>query len=693
VIWGLDFWSVKKKSISIKRELSWLQFNERVLQEAAFDRNPLIERVHFLGIFSNNLDEFFKVRYATLLRELKINKRNKTEREKSGRKLLEDVHDRVVQLQSRFDSLFESVKMELALNGIDFKNELQLSLYQKEYLKEYFDDEIRHHIIPIIIDDRSAFPSLNDNELYLIVEIVQRKSSSRVRALIEIPPGVNRFIQIPELDDAKNSVIFLEDVIRLNLRKIFGGYSIRSVKAYDIKVVRDAEYEVEKDFSKSVFDKISMSIQQRRQGQYVRLNFDRSMPKDLLQFLLKKTKISVQENIIAGGRYHNKRDLMNFPDFGRKELRFPKLQSISRNKCENLATLFSTLKKRDIVIHFPYERFSFLLDILRLAAIDPLVNTIRISLYRVAKDSHILHALINAAQNGKRVEALVEVQARFDEEHNLAITRVLIEGGVRVIPGVPGLKVHCKVFQISRKVNGKTERITHVGTGNFHERTARVYSDISVLTAHLEIGREVRRLFDFFESNYHRPIFKHLIVSPFNSRRRLTELIQEEVNKVKRKKAGLIFLKLNALVDDALIKKLLDAAEQGVKIKAIIRGVNLLIPKTTKQKKNIEIRSILGRFLEHSRIYVFGEGPSSTCLVGSADLMTRNIDYRVEVLLPIYSMDIRKEIQDFIDLQWSDFAICRTLSEENMNGYRNIESIGAQYDSQEEWYKKLKEGK
>lgn len=682
---------VKKKSISIKRELSWLQFNERVLQEAAFEKNPLIERVRFLGIFSNNLDEFFKVRYATLLRELKINKRNKSERERTGRKLLEDVHERVVQLQTRFDQLFDSVKRELALNGIDFKNENQISVYQKEYLKEFFDDEIRHHIIPIIVDDRSAFPSLNDNELYLIVDLLQRNKSGRVRALIEIPKSVGRFIQLPELDANRNSIIFLEDVIRLNLRKIFGGYSIQSVKAYDIKVVRDAEYEVENDFSKSVYDKISKSIQQRRRGQYVRLNFDRSMPDDLLKFLLKKTKISVQENIIAGGRYHNKRDLMNFPDFGRSDLRFQKLQSIQRNKCENLSVLFNTLKKQDLVIHFPYEKFSFLLDILRLAAIDPLVNTIRISLYRVAKDSHILHALINAAQNGKRVEALVEVQARFDEEHNLAITRILQEGGVRVIPGVPGLKVHCKIFQISRRVNGRTERITHIGTGNFHERTAKVYSDISILTSHLEIGREIRRLFDFFESNYHRPIFKHLIVSPFNSRRRLNELIQDEVAKAKSKKGGNIFLKLNALVDEALIKKLLEAAEQGVKIKAMIRGVNLLIPTTLKQKKNIEIRSILGRFLEHSRIYVFGEGESSTWLTGSADLMTRNIDYRVEVLVPIYGENIKQELTEFMETQWSDNVICRSLNEEHMNEYRNKTDISLQTNAQEDWYAKLKE--
>ncbi len=682
---------VKKKSISIKRELSWLQFNERVLQEAAFEKNPLIERVRFLGIFSNNLDEFFKVRYATLLRELKINKRNKSERERTGRKLLEDVHERVVQLQTRFDQLFDSVKRELALNGIDFKNENQISVYQKEYLKEFFDDEIRHHIIPIIVDDRSAFPSLNDNELYLIVDLLQRNKSGRVRALIEIPKSVGRFIQLPELDANRNSIIFLEDVIRLNLRKIFGGYSIQSVKAYDIKVVRDAEYEVENDFSKSVYDKISKSIQQRRRGQYVRLNFDRSMPDDLLKFLLKKTKISVQENIIAGGRYHNKRDLMNFPDFGRSDLRFQKLQSIQRNKCENLSVLFNTLKKQDLVIHFPYEKFSFLLDILRLAAIDPLVNTIRISLYRVAKDSHILHALINAAQNGKRVEALVEVQARFDEEHNLAITRILQEGGVRVIPGVPGLKVHCKIFQISRRVNGRTERITHIGTGNFHERTAKVYSDISILTSHLEIGREIRRLFDFFESNYHRPIFKHLIVSPFNSRRRLNELIQDEVAKAKSKKGGNIFLKLNALVDEALIKKLLEAAEQGVKIKAMIRGVNLLIPTTLKQKKNIEIRSILGRFLEHSRIYVFGEGESSTWLTGSADLMTRNIDYRVEVLVPIYGENIKQELTEFMETQWSDNVICRSLNEEHMNEYRNKTDISLQTNAQEDWYTKLKE--
>lgn len=640
---------MEKKGHSIQREISWLDFNERVLLEAKREQNPLSERMRFLGIFSNNLDEFFKVRFASVRRELKLNSKKLNSKKSGSKQLLEAIHKRVLQLQLQFDETFEQLKKEFSKKYIYFKNETQLTKNQKEYLENYFEEEIRHFLIPLLLNPKGAFPALNDNELYLLVHL-KLKDEREILSLIEVPSTTPRFIQIPT-NNHQNHVIFLEDVIRLNLHKIFSTYDVKKSSAYALKVVRDAEYELEADYSKSVLDKISKSIKQRSKGDYVRINFDKTIPSDLLKFILAKTKISDSENIIPGGRYHNKRDLMRFPDFGNPELNFMKQPPWEHPMLIKSKNILDTIENHDLLLHFPYQKFSHVLDILRAAAIDPFVRTIRITLYRVAKDSHILHALVNAAKNGKRVIVIVEVQARFDEEHNVEITRMLQESGVIVIPGVNGLKVHCKLFQISRKQNGKTTRITHIGTGNFHEKTARVYSDTTLLTSHLEIGREVRRLFEFFESNYVRPVFRHLMVSPFNTRRKLNELIQSEIAFAKKKKDARIILKLNNLSDESIIKRLQDASEHGVKVSGIIRGVCMYHPTNKVSELNSEFKSIIGRYLEHSRIYYFHNNGKPLIWLGSADLMSRNLDYRIEVVAPIYDEQLQKEIINWLNLQ------------------------------------------
>jgi len=672
---------MEKRVISVQRELSWLQFNERVLFEASDVKNPLVSRVHFLGIFSSNLDEFFKVRIASLNRELKALK------SKKGNPL-DIIHERVMELQWEFDRVFDSTKKALSKVGVFFKNERQLSFEQKNFVDNYFDDEIRHHIIPILMAANMPLPPLKDNALYLGVEVLLKGKAKKVHALIEVPDTIGRWVVLPTENEEKH-VMFLEDVIRFNLKKIFSIYSIASVKAFDVKVVRDAEYEVENDFSKSVFDKISKSIQQRSKGDYVRINFDHEIPEDLLHLLLTKTKIKNAQNIIPGGRYHNKRDLLTFPDFGNANWVFPKQRSISHPAFKRELNILDTFNKRDVLLHFPYQRFSHILDLLRAAAIDPQVRTIRISMYRIAHDSHILHALINAAKNGKKVVALVEVQARFDEEHNLQITKMLQAAGVKVIPGIPGLKVHCKVFQISRKINGRTVRITHIGTGNFHEKTARIYSDTSLLTTNLDLGREVRSLFHFFEANFQRPQFRHLVVSPFNTRRKLMEWISEEIKEAKKGRKALIVIKVNNLVDDGIIKKLLEAAENGVELKLIVRGVCLLQPITANQKKNIVMRSILGRYLEHSRLFVFGAGKRERVLIGSADMMVRNLDYRIEVLTPILDVELRNELKTWLDIQFNPMAKARSLDLDRINQLTCSVIQGKSVDTQEIYYQTL----
>ncbi|MEY2764129.1 MAG: Polyphosphate kinase, partial [Bacteroidota bacterium] len=353
--------------------------------------------------------------------------------------------------------------------------------------------------------------------------------------------------------------------------------------------------------------------------------------------------------------------------------------------------ILDTFNKKDVLLHFPYQRFSHILDLLRAAAIDPQVRTIRISMYRIAHDSHILHALVNAAKNGKKVVALVEVQARFDEEHNLQITKMLQAAGVKVIPGIPGLKVHCKVFQISRKINGRTVRITHIGTGNFHEKTARIYSDTSLLTTNVDLGREVRSLFHFFEANFHRPQFRHLVVSPFNTRRKLMDWIADEIKEAKKGKKALVVIKVNNLVDDGVIKKLLEAAESGVEVKLVIRGVCLLQPTSENQKKNISMRSILGRYLEHSRIFVFGVGKRERIFIGSADMMVRNLDYRIEVLAPILDSELRAELKSWLDIQFDSMAKARCLELERINQLVCSVIQSKSIDTQEKYYQRLLE--
>jgi polyphosphate kinase len=678
---------MEKRVISVQRELSWLQFNERVLQEAADTKNPLISRVHFLGIFSSNLDEFFKVRIASLRRELKSMKGTRNSLVEI-KKPLQMIHERVIELQWEFDQVFEKTKKDLSKQGIHFKNEKQLSADQKDFLIHFFDQEIRHDIIPIIIGPKLPMPELEDNALYLIVELELKENGKFIYALIEVPQSKSRWVILPA-EKWQHHVIFLEDVIRLNLKKIFSPYSIKAARAFDLKVVRDAEYEVESDFSKSVFDKVSKSIQQRSKGDYVRINFDHEIPEDLMQWVIRKTKVKDIENIIPGGRYHNKRDLLSFPNFHRPDWMFPVLPGLAHPAFKDEQNILDVFDKGDVLLQYPYQKFSHLLDLLRAAAIDPSVRTIRISMYRIAKDSHILHALINAAKNGKRVVVIIEVQARFDEEHNLEITKMLQDEGIKVIPGIPGLKVHCKVFQISRKVNGKNIRITHIGTGNFHEKTARIYSDFSLITTHSAIGKEIRGLFDFFETNYLRPQFRHLMVSPFNSRRKLLEGIQEEMEKAKNKKKARVVVKVNNLMDDVLIKKLLDAAQVGVEIKVIVRGVCLLMPQTENQKKNITMVSILGRYLEHARVFIFGDKGQEKIWLGSADWMVRNLDFRIEVMAPVYDEAVKKLLMRWIDLQLEPKSRARDLSPENLNAFIYPALKDDCVDIQTQWRKEL----
>ncbi len=644
---------MKKKSEFINREISWLAFNERVLNEAGNPNIPVIERMRFLGIFSNNLDEFFRVRVATLRRAMGVSKKPIDPMDFDPEETLQEIQEIINAQQEKFDHLFHLVTEQLTKSGVSLLNEKQILKEHIPFLKDYYEEQIKPYLIPVILNHRIPFPQLNDSSIYLICELNRKGvSHGSTHALIEISPKLPRFIELPEFGN-KRFVIFVDDLIRHFLKDLFSSLEFSKAEAWAIKTTRDAELDIDDDLSKGLVEKMSRSVTQRKKGEYIRLNYDNSIPHHVLDLVLKRAKIKTIENISPGGRYHNKKDLMAFPSVGRKDLCWPNRHAIMHDAFGSAIDLFTAIRSKDILLHFPYHSFQHTIDFLRQAAIDPEVKTIRITLYRVSKNSQVVNALINAAKNGKRVTALVELQARFDEEHNIKITRQLTEAGVRVIPGVQGLKVHCKLILVSRRESGKTVRYVYAGTGNFSERTAKVYTDHALLTAHKEVGDEVRKLFEFFESNYIRSLHRHLIVSPFNTRRRLLDLINAEIELAEKGHDAFITLKLNNLVDTSMIRKLYEASQAGVKVNLIIRGICSLIPNLEGKSENIRVVNIIGRYLEHSRILVFGNGGTPLYFISSADWMVRNIEHRIETTIPIYDTTIQQELQKTLDIQLS----------------------------------------
>ena len=642
---------MKDKAQFINRELSWLGFNESILKEAQNAEVPLIERMRFLGIYSNNLDEFYKVRVASLRRAARFNKKKPDEMGFRAEETMLAIEKKVVELQEEFETTFSDIRRELSSKKIFVVNNKEIIAEHKPFLHQFFLSEIKPFLVPVILDERLPFPQLDDAGLYLAVQWKPVGESKRVQfALIEITHRLNRFVKLPTLQ-GKNYVMFIEDVIRYFLKELLVPRAIGEIKAFAIRSTRDAELDIDDDVSQSFIEKMTKSLVQRKKGQYVRLNYDADIPKEFLQFIVRKMNIKDETNITAGGRYHRRRDYMNFPDFEKKELRYPALQPLQHERLRSSLGIFNSIAQKDILLQFPYHSFHNVIDLLREAALDPNVRTIRITLYRVAEYSQIINALIQAAQNGKRVMAVVELQARFDEKHNIEITNALVRAGVRVIPGVPSLKVHCKLIHISRKEGNTTARYNYIGTGNFHEQTARIYSDFGLLTADNEIGSEVRKVFDLFANNFNRATHRHLILSPFSTRRKFAELIQFEIENADKGLPAWIILKMNNLVDAGMIRKLYDASEAGVKIKLIIRGVCSLVPGKNGLSENIEVVRVVGRYLEHSRVFVFAHGGESRYYISSADWMTRNIEHRIEVSVPVHDADLQREIKRMLDIQ------------------------------------------
>ena len=663
----------KKNKSYINREISWLSFNARVLQEAADPSVPLVERLKFLGIFSSNLDEFYRVRVGTLQRMQKAGVRSKSYLfGETPAQVLKEIQEIVLQQRQEFDKIFTELYEELARHRIFVINEKQLTDEQARFILNYFQQEVRPRLVPIILSSLPEFPDLKNQVIYLAIHLFRERDQKVKFALIEIPVDVlPRFIVLPETDSVKN-IIMLDDVIRFGLKDIFATFDFDKIEAYTIKLTRDAELDIEDDVTKSDFEKISKSLKQRKTGQPVRFVYDREMPADLLEFILKSNKLKSFDNSIPGGRYHNAKDFINFPNVGDPSLVYPKSPPLRHEWFEKHKSMFNAIYEKDVLLVYPYNSFHYLTDLLREAAIDPKVISIKMALYRVAKHSNVVNALINARRNGKRISVLLELKARFDEEANIYWTERLEEEGAHLVNSVPGLKVHAKLCLITRKEGKKLVNYAIVGTGNFNESTAKIYSDHALFTAQKHITAEVVKVFEFLENNYKTHIYQRLLVAPFDMRKKFSRMIKNEVKNARAEKKAFIYIKLNNLVDRKMIDKLYEASQAGVKIKMIIRGICSLVPGIDGLSENIEVISIVDKYLEHSRIFIFCNGGDEQYFISSADWMIRNLDNRVEVAVPIYDKDLQDELKQFMMLQFSDGKKARIINAEQDNRYRRL---------------------
>ncbi|WP_413998276.1 polyphosphate kinase 1 [Flavobacterium sp. W1B] len=654
----------------IDREKSWLAFNARVLQEAADNSVPLLDRLRFLGIFSNNLDEFFRVRFAAIRRlSLSGKSGEKILGGISAQQLVKDITEIVIEHQSESLRILKRIETELEAENIFIINENEISEQQEIFLKDFFNQKLSPELVTIILNDLAEFPLLKDNVGYLAVKLVMKKDSEVRYAIIEIPKTINRFVVLPS-NTEKQYVILLDDVIRRNLKSIFNIFDYECVSAHMIKISRDAQLEIDSDLSKSMLEKISTSVKDRRIGEPVRFIYDQLIEEDTLEFFLEKMKIVSTDSIIPGGRYHNRRDYMDFPNLGRFDLLYKKNVPLPIPGLSLEGSILEKISEKDYLLNAPYQSFSYLTKFLREAALDPKVTTIKITLYRLAKNSQIISSLINAAKNGKKVTVQIELQARFDEASNISYAEQMQTEGIELIFGIKGLKVHSKICVIERNENGKIKRYGFISTGNFNETTAKVYTDVTLFTSHQQILKDVSKVFEFFDINYRIHRYKHLIVSPHYTRIRFYKLIEREILNARAGRKAYIKLKMNSLSDFAMIDKLYEASNAGVKIQLEVRGICSLIPGVKGMSANIEAISIVDNYLEHSRIYIFANAGQTEVYISSADFMTRNLDGRVEVTCPIYDEAIKNELIDNFDLGWKGNVKARYHSYKLDNKYR-----------------------
>ncbi|MEZ5195920.1 MAG: polyphosphate kinase 1 [Bacteroidales bacterium] len=673
----------------INREISWLHFNARVLQEAIDPATPLIERIKFLGIFSNNRDEFFRVRVATLNRMLKID-REYLEDEDNPRVLIDHIRDIVADQEKLFTETYLMIVKELANEGVYILNENELDEEQGKFVKQFYQEELRQYLFPIMLDRFQKITSIKDGSIYLAVQLSSSDASLKSSyALIKVPQkSLSRFLILPDHGE-NHYIILMDDVIRYCLADIFSIFGYDTFDAYTIKITRDAELDIDNDISKSFLEKMSDSLKQRKRGVPVRFVYDKDIPEKLLNKITRKLRISGEDNLRGGGRYHNFKDFMSFPKIGNESLYYPSFPPLLHKDIPPNTSIINLLKQKDVMIHFPYQSFKYIIDFLREASIDPKVTEIKMTFYRAAKYSNVINALVNAARNGKKVTVFLEIQARFDEEANILIAGKLHDEGVKIVPTIPGFKVHSKLICVTRNEDDMDVYYANISTGNFNESTAKVYADNSLLTANQDIASEVDKVFQLFETRYFHPSFKTLIISPFYTRSFFFQALDKEIKNAKEGREAWAIIKINSIVDKKMVKKLYEASQAGVKLKMIVRGICVLIPGIEGVSDNIEVISIIDRFLEHSRIFVFCNNNDNHYYIGSADWMPRNLDHRVEVITPVLDSEIRQELWDILQIQLRDNCKARIINNNRINEYR-ISDEKARIRSQFEIYNYFK---
>ncbi|MDO6475595.1 polyphosphate kinase 1 [Alteromonas sp. 1_MG-2023] len=655
------------------KELSWLAFNERVLQEAADKNNPAVERIRFLGIYSNNLDEFYRVRAADVKRQITIAEDNGSDDEANKlMALMAEIQKKVVHLSNKFDEIHKDVLKALARYNIFILRKDELNDYQRVWLRNLFVNKILRHIAPILIDKKTDLLSrLNGTSVYLYVALRRTGKNTRY-AVVQVPTSeTSRFIVIPpEKSRKKKHIILLDDVIQLCLEEIFRGFvKYDSLEAYSFKMTRDSEYSINDEIDESYMDKMSESMKQRLIAEPVRVIHDYSMPEDMVVDLRKRLKVTKLDTMHAAGHYRNFKDFIGFPNVGREYLENPKLPAIDTKMFSTHNTVFDAITAHDILLYYPYHRFLHFTEFLRQAAFDPSVKSIRINIYRVASNSRIINSLIDAVDNGKKVTVVVELRARFDEEANIEWSRRMTNAGIRVVLGVPTLKIHSKLCLVTREERGSLVNYAHFGTGNFNEKTAKIYTDFSLFTRNQELAEEAASVFDLIQYPYRRYKFQHLQISPLNSRNKIQSLIRQEIQYLKEGHKAQITFKINNLVDKELIDDLYRASQAGMKIRGIVRGMCSLVPGLPGISENITITSIVDRFLEHPRVMVFEGGGDRKVFISSADWMTRNMDNRIEVGCPVYDKRLQQQIVDVLELQFKDTLKARVIDKEQTNKY------------------------
>lgn len=659
-----------------------MYFNDRVLQEAADKTVPLIERIRFLSIFSSNLDEFYRVRVATLNRLSDLNEKSKEILGYNPKKILNEIKNIVVRQERKFETLYEKLITELAEQKIFLLDESQLNVSRGAFVRDFFRQRVFSTLVPVIIDEKKPLPELRDRGIYFFIRMTKKRGKNRTRyAIMEIPESLSRFLVLPETNDLK-FIILLDDIIRYNLDDLFFAFDYDEITAYSIQLTRDAELDLDKEVSDKFIDSLAKSLQKRRKGRPMRLLYDTAMPLDMLDLLLKNMGLN-SDSLIPGNRYHNFKDFIAFPNVGGPTLEYQKVPAVPVSSLSIHSSILAKIAERDLLLSTPYQSFDYIIHFLREAAIDPKVKEISITLYRLAENSRVINALINAVKNGKKVVCLIELKARFDEQANIYWSNYLAEEGVNVIYGLSGYKVHSKVCLVARSEKNKTVYYGCLSTGNFNEKSARIYADYSLFTANKAITAEMATLFKALQKNAVPKGFKHLAVSPTGSRPILERYIAREMKNAQAGREAYLTLKMNSLSDEKLITLLYEASNAGVKIRLIVRGMCCLVPGVQGFSEHIEVISIVDKYLEHARVYIFCNGGHELVYLSSADLMTRNLDHRVEVGFPVYDRELKEMVVEMIEIQWNDNTKAREINGRNDNRYRKTRSrkhVRAQID-------------